>query len=719
MVALFIATSFLTASLLFLVQPMVGRMVLPAFGGSPQVWTTSMLFFQVALLTGYAYTHLATTRLPSRIQPWLHLAVALLPMAALPIALSVAPSGRGGSAPSLELLAGLTVGVAAPFILVATSGPLVQRWFSWTSHPRSQDPYFLYAAGNVGSAAGLIAYPFVLEPFLSIDDQSRLWAAGYGLAVLLIGGCAVVVRRSGPVPSLRKGAPEEYTGPEPPKRAKIPPRRLATWLLLAFVPSSLMLAVTTLLTTDIAAVPLLWVAPLGIYLLTFTLAFSSYGPAVLRLARYAAPISILGAVALRPPGAPVLVALGAQLLLVLVGGTLAHGLLAADRPEPHHLTRFYLVVAVGGAVGGLFNSLIAPALFPTALEYGTTILLLAALVVRWREPVAGASGWGPGRRITAGAGLMALPLLLFLLLATSVWQVPFGIRAAAALLLALPLVAPIRESGALGLAIVVVAFLPQVLPLATSELIERTFFGIHRITFDGDTKQLVHGTTVHGTQDFASPEARRRPISYYHPDQPFGEIFDLVADDARIGVLGLGAGGIAAHGQAGQTMVFHEIDPAVVEIARTSFTYLDETAANVEVVLGDGRLTLDGVEGGYDLLVMDAFTSDAVPVHLLTMEAVSSYLDTLAPDGVIAVNISNRYLDLRPVLAAITSELNISGLYTSGDGEPSGATQSRWVALARSPDRLLPLHDAGWSELPEEKVLWTDQRSALWQVVVR
>jgi hypothetical protein len=726
MVALFVTTSFLTASLLFLVQPMVGRMVLPAFGGSPQVWTTSMLFFQVALLVGYGYTHLTTTRLSRRSQPWVHLGIALVPLFFLPIALNVAPSGAGGIAPSLELLLGLTLGVAAPFVLIATSGPLVQRWFSWTDHRRSHDPYFLYAAGNVGSAAGLLAYPFVLEPLLGISGQSRLWAGGYLLAVVLLMSCAVVVTRRGRtedvllvppadvVEGSSPGLPMGPAGPDP-----IGGRRAGRWVLLAFIPSSLMLAVTTLMSTDIAAVPLLWIAPLGTYLLTFSLAFSKVGPRVLRWARFATPLVVVASVTVRPAGTSVAVALAVQVLLVLVGGALAHGLLAADRPAPHHLTRFYLLVAVGGALGGLFNGILAPLLFPTVLEYGITLTLLIGLVVRWREPVAFASSWPPSRRLPALAMLGFLPAAALWIYGVGVPEVPWWVALVFAPFFVLPFMTRLRVSGIVGVSVAVVALLPQLAPFVVSDSVVRTFFGVHQVRTDGDLRQLLHGTTLHGTQDLSTPERRAVPLSYYHPEQPLGDVF-AAADGARVvGGIGLGSGSLAAYGDTGQRIVFHEIDPAVVEIARRDFTFLADSAAEIEVIIGDGRLTLDGTRDRYDVLVVDAFSSDAIPVHLLTLEALELYLDATTQDGVVALNISNRYLDLLPVLSAATQELGVFARFANGDGAPEGANPSIWVAMSRTEASIAPLDESGWEELPNRQVLWTDNRSALFQVLGR
>lgn len=728
-VALFTVTSFLTASLLFLVQPMVGRMVLPAFGGSPQVWTTSMLFFQTALLAGYGYTHLTTTRLQRRTQPWLHLVVALLPVLLLPIALTVAPSGRGGITPSLELLAALTIGVAAPFILIATSGPLVQRWFSWTDHPRANDPYFLYAAGNIGSAAGLLAYPFLLEPAFSIETQSRIWAAGYVLALALLASCAWVVRRSSerdPDPTvLARQDPEPRRSPSTPPPDAGPTetfdrRRALRWIGLAFVPSSLMLAATTALSTDIAAVPLLWIAPLGTYLLTFTVAFSAQGPRAYRVAGFIAPAVILAAMTIRPLAFGVPFAVVLQLLLVLVGGLVAHGRLAADRPAPALLTRYYLLLAIGGALGGLFNGIVAPLLFPTVMEYSIIAFVTLALVLDWSQTVPGSGAWSLPRRLATQLLVAGIPVAFFFVGHDYLGALAVSVTLGLLVLLFAACLSPWARGGALGVTAVLVAFLPQAFVLLNSESVERTFFGVHRVWYsEDDVLALAHGTTLHGWQDTSSAEARRLPTSYYHPEQPFGDLVRASGSDqdATIGVLGLGVGGIAAYGQATQMMVFHEIDPAVVDIAWNQFSFLRDSAADIEVVLGDGRLTLADTQGEYSLLVMDAFTSDAVPVHLLTVEAMRDYLGAINDEGLIAVNISNRYLDLAPVLSAAVEELGIDGVLLAGDGEPDGATPSIWVGL--SPNRELTdgLRALGWEELPAERLLWTDQRSSLFSVL--
>jgi hypothetical protein len=726
-IVLFAATSFLTAALLFLVQPLVGRMVLPAFGGSPQVWTTSMLFFQVALLVGYGYTHLATTRLPRRVQPWSHLVLVAAPLALLPIALDVVPSGRGGLTPSLELLAGLVVGVGAPFVLVATSGPLVQRWLSWTDHPRAADPYFLYAAGNVGSAVGLLAYPLVFEPTLTVAGQARFWAGGYVLAVGLLTACALAVRRHPRAASADDEPPPTASTDAAAALAaataavRLPRRRVARWVLLAFVPSSLMLAATAHLSTDVAAVPLLWVLPLGIYLLTFSVAFSRAGPAATRTASWLAPVAVVAALAVDPDVFGVAIAVVVQLVLVAIGGLVAHGQLAADRPRPAALTRFYLWVAVGGALGGLANGLLAPVLFPTVAEHGLVAAVTLALVVRWRELVAGAAGWRPLPRLLAALLLALVPVAAVTV--TLRWWLPDPgwPRAALFAVLLSPLLSRFGRSGAVGLSVALVATLPHVQTVIDAEEVERTFFGVHRVLVDGDHVSLLHGTTLHGTQDLSSLTARQHPTTYYDRRGPFGPIGEELVPRGDTGVIGLGSGAIAAYGAPGTRVVFHEIDPAVVRLADDHFTYLRDSRAEVETVVGDGRLTVAEVAGRYRTLLVDAFSSDAIPVHLLTLEAVATYLEAVTDDGAIGLHITNRHLDLRPVAAAIARELDLHAVI--GRGEPEGYS-STWVVLARDPRALDPLRERGYHDLdvevgPGDEVLWTDQRSDLIRVLRR
>jgi spermidine synthase len=700
-------------------------MVLPAFGGSPQVWTTSMLFFQVALLVGYGYTHVTTQRLGPRIQPRFHVYLALLPLVLLPIAVDVIPSGRGGNYPSFELLAGLTLGVAAPFVLVATSGPLIQRWFSWTDHPAAQDPYFLYSAGNVGSAVGLISYPLLLEPTMSVQRQSQFWAGGYVVALLLLVACArLVEQRRSLVPKYifeeargEAGQASEMckTQPAPPTVRRIGRRRRLRWIVFAFVPSSAMLAATSHLSTDVAAIPMLWVMPLGVYLLTFSIAFGRAGPAARQLATYLAGPLVVAAIVVNPVSFGVTAAVIVQILFVAVAGTIGHGLLAADRPPPSDLTRFYVLIAVGGALGGVANSLIAPLVFPTILEHPLVAAATLALVIRWREPMP-LVGRSMAIRWVVGSGLASVPLGLFILV--SLERLPSN-RALALVLLAV-LLAPLAPRGArvgvIGVSVVVIGVLPALIQISGAELIDRTFYGVHRVFADTEEVTLVHGTTVHGMQSVLSEETRRLPQSYYHQQGPVGDLYAAYGVQGNVGVVGLGSGVMAAYGVPGQTMVFHEIDPSVAKIAGEWFSYIEDSQATVEISLGDGRLTVGGSEESYALLVLDAFTSDAIPIHLLTVEAFASYLETMDPGGVIALHISNRHLDLAPVASGLAEAHGLSVLQRTDKGD-ADRPPSSWVAFAEDGATLREMEGADWKPIDIAPITWTDSRSSLWSII--
>lgn len=725
MVFVFTLTSVLTAALLFLVQPMVARMVLPAFGGSPQVWTTAMLFFQTALLAGYGYTHWATNSMQPRKQLWMHLLVTCLPLFFLPILLTVSPSGQGGVTPTLELLAALTFAVAVPFVVVATSGPLLQRWFSWTDHRHAQDPYFLYAAGNVGSIGGLLLYPFMIEPQFSIIEQSRLWMIGYWSAAGMLAICNLLVHRrmTASIHSLKSSSTADLSDNRSvalKPDAKISVKRIAWWLLLAFVPSSLMLAITAHLSTDVAAIPMLWVLPLSTYLLTFTIAFSRFGKSALAIAIFLTPVVVIAALCFEVRTLGINFSVALQVLLMLVGGLLAHGKLALDRPQPHQLTFFYLTLSVGGALGGLFNSLLAPLLFPTIFEYGIIATLTLVLAGFWQDH----SRLPDHRRIPTepmtSLVFFAIPLsVLYFSHSEYLSESPL-IKTPLMVALLSPLLLPRARRISLVVATLIVGIFPSWSQVNHSQSIQRTFFGVHRVINRDHILQLVHGTTSHGRQDISSLESRLVPLSYYHPDQPLGQVMQLFPPRQSVGIIGLGAGSIAAYAYEGQSFTFHEIDPVVIEIAERDFYFLRDARDRRAIIatdeVGDGRLTLQHQPRDYQLLVVDAFSSDAIPVHLLTIEAIQVYLDSITDDGIIAIHISNNYLELAPVLSGAAEELGLAMLQSFGKETGPNVSPSHWVAIAKDHIILEPLQQAGWRAMPERRVIWTDQRSSIWSV---
>jgi hypothetical protein len=709
LVPVFVAASFLSATLLFLIQPMAAKLLLPVFGGGPSIWNTSMVFFQVFLVAGYAYAHFATL-LPRRTHLLIHVGVLAAALLVLPFHVPQLVTGASGS-PSLLLLGSLTIMVGAPFFLLSTMAPVLQRWFAWSDHPRAHDPYFLYAAGNAGSVLGLLSYPFLVEPLLDLRNQALVWTAGYVLLVSLAAATAVVVWRFRPSSAAVVAGLRSVAGPVPSLR------RVAGWGGWTFVPSALMLAATAYITTDIAPVPLLWVVPLTVYLATFIVAFSSVGPALVRPASVTATALALLA-GLQMVGmfmVPVPVTVGLHVALLGAVGTAFHGYLVADRPPAEHLTRFYLAMSVGGALGGSFVALVAPLVFPTLLEYA--ILLVAAVVALERN----------GRFLDRGTPVTRLLSLLVLFLAfcgAFLWAdaLPAG---RLLLFAALALVAAASHvRNVIAVTILLGALAMSAYTAASSLHIERTFFGVHRVVIDGENHELVHGSTVHGVQS-TDPELRGIPMSYYHPDGPLGDLMRLARGSGPldVGVVGLGTGAVAAYGQTGDRIVFYEIDPAVLDIAQNDrlFTYLTDTPANIEVVLGDGRLTLEASDAQHDMLIVDAFSSDAIPVHLLTQQAIELYLSRVTDAGTVAIHISNRNLDLAPVVAAIAEQDGVDAWVRRDRNTPDdsvGRAPSEWIVLA-GPSAGVP---DGWEDLSAvtpRRVLWTDSHSDVLRILRR
>jgi hypothetical protein len=726
---LFAIALFVNAGLLFSVQPMVGKMVLPVLGGTPAVWNTCMVFFQAALLAGYGLAHLLGTRLAVRRQVVLFPSLQLLVLLALPISLgdSAAAGLPDHQSPVLWLLSVLALGAGLPFVVVATTGPLLQKWFASTDHPSAADPYSLYAASNLGSLVALVSYPLLIEPSFGLAEQARHWVVGYGILAALVLTCALLTwRRWVPAEPVRE-APE--APPEPVKSS----RRLR-WVMLAFVPSSLMLGVTTHLSTDIGSFPFLWIVPLALYLLTFVLVFARRQVVPHRWVSRAAPITaiVLGILLLcESMQPPVGVWIGIHLISFFVLALDCHGELANDRPGAEHLTEFYLWMAVGGVLGGAFNALVAPLVFPRVWEYPLA-LVLACLLRRG----AAASDSRRSRRLDwllplAVGGLVAALIVFVRAAALGFNQLTVGLMFGLPSILCYAFVdRPLRF--ALGIAAVqcaaaVLTADPRIQPLYT----ERSFFGVLRVAVDRDARlyQLVHGTTVHGRQH-VEPRGRAEPLSYYHPSGPVGDViaaFEPPAAGARVGVIGLGAGALAWYAGPDEEWTFYEIDPAVSRLASDSryFRYVKEChARKLDVVLGDGRLRLrEAQDATYDLLVLDAFSSDSVPVHLLTRESLQLYLAKLRPSGLLVFHISNRFLDLKPVLAGLAADAGLHCRCRDDlrvDPADAGKDPSQWAVMARDAADLRELADSPrWTvpAAPASSGVWRDDFSNLLSIV--
>ncbi|MGD8200810.1 fused MFS/spermidine synthase [Ornithinimicrobium sp. W1679] len=734
MTVLFAITSLVGAGLLFVVQPLVARLVLPHFGGSATVWSTSSLFFQVLLLLGYLYTHLATRRLGRRSQPLLHLAVLLLPLAALPVALPEDLRPDPSSSPVLWLLITLAMMVGLPFVVISTTGPLLQRWYSWTVNRRADDPYFLFATSNLGSFGGLLAYPFLVEPFLTVEQQRVWWSWGFAGFVLLMALCGVVAYLGGRSASSADALgprldPAEHVESDVMAQSRVGPpasptaRTVMVWLALSFLPSTLMLGVTAHISTDVAAIPLMWVVPLAIYLATFVVAFArqtrTLDPTWFRLsalfATAAAVVFVMGS------GLPIWVVIGIDLGLLATAAFVAHARLASLRPDPSHLTTFYLVVASGGAMGGLLNGLIAPVLFNWVWEYPLAVVVVALL------------GLGHGRPVSRLVDRRYHPWFVLLLESTSVLllmgatvaavvrlkSTPLILVAAVVVLLLLGWLA-VRRPAPVAVAIALVMTLPVFLGDPVIQR-DRTFYGSYTVREADGVRVFTHGTTLHGQQSLG--EDSGEPRTYYARSGPVGSALDVLDNPASIGVVGLGVGTIAAYGQPGQRMAFFEIDPEVVEVASNPdlFTYLSTSPADIEHIVGDGRLTLaEQSPGSFDVIFLDAFTSDAIPVHLLTTEAFDTYDRALADGGLLMVHISNRVFDLEPVVASAADQLGWEALvgFVEAD-EQTGGTPTQWVALTSDPTLLQALQDDDqmWRTPGERRVTWTDDYSSVLRVL--
>jgi hypothetical protein len=735
LVAVFATTLFTSALLLFLVQPMVGKMILPMFGGTPAVWNACMVFFQAALLAGYAYAHATVAWLGVRRQVALHPLVLLIPLVALPIGFASGASAPTDANPVLWLLGLLAVSVGLPFFAVATSAPLLQKWFAGTGHPDAKDPYFLYAASNCGSLLALLGYPLLFEPSFKLAEQSAFWAGGYVVLVAMIGVCALLVRR------LTLAAGRGPTHRAPSSAADLPAikpdissptmRRRMWWVVTAFVPSSLMLGVTTHITTNLAAVPLLWVIPLAVYLLTFVLVFArkprlSHAAMARLLPFVILPTAVLTFLDLQRMG---WLLIPLHLAMFFAAAMVCHGELARSRPSARHLTEFYLWMSVGGVLGGLFNAVLAPLIFRSVAEYPVAMVLACLLLPRRSRAV---------DRVLA----RRLDLLLPVALALVAGGIILGLQASdlkpgalsRALAFGLPALLcfsfkerPIRFGLGFAVVLVAVAYYAG-LQKGTPLHAERNFFGVKRVVRDSERnlRILVHGSTSHGSQSI-DPKRSGEPLAYYHRSGPAGEVFSGVAGQGtgrQIAVIGLGVGSMAAYAEPGQHFTFYEIDPAVARIAGDPdyFTFLTQCRGTYDIVLGDGRLTLaEAPDEHYDLIVLDAFSSDAIPTHLLSREALQLYLSKLARGGILAFHVSNNYLDLEPVVGRLAAEaglvcLSRADLVIREEDESQGKLPSHYMVMARSARDLGSLADhPKWKQVTSrpDAPVWTDQYSNL------
>ena len=708
---------FAAAWLVFWIQPLAVRGVLPVLGGSPAVWNTSMVFFQSALLAGYALAHLLVRRAPPVAQLVVLASLWAFVGLASPIGgLRLLGDAPAGLPPALWLLGTLAGALGLAFVAASSLTPLVQAWLARAGAGTvSADPYFLYSASNAGSAGALLAYPFLLEAFFGLDAQAWLWSVALlGLGPLLF----VLWLASTPE---RAAAPVTNASDSRPRHA-LPVGRL---LALSAVPSALLLASTRYLTTDVASVPLLWIVPLVLYLGSFVHAFARRRPFPHRtLKRLLAPALIALAV-MYPLTRTVFVFGLAHLLVFTLSALYCHGELARRRPPASDLTRFYLLISIGGLVGGLLVALVAPLVFVDVYEYPIALSLVAALLP--------AATFALRRvHLLIAAGALGLTVAGLSVVVTDFPGFDAGVpmlEAFALVLVALaaPALLVMRARPALLAGALLVVFLvPTAVSRSTDAQVarERTFFGVYRIVDSDGKRSLHHGTTLHGAEWPRSDGSIESRTTYYGADTPYADLFTGLARRRQplvIGLAGLGTGSLACYARRGDEVRIYEIDPVVVELARKHFTALRSCAPNAHIAIGDARLLLERERTLHDFLALDVFASDAIPVHLLTLEAFESYLRVLAPEGVIAVHISNRHLDLEPVLAVLAQRLGLSARikrYTAPGDLPSPrlSQSSTVVALGRHESALLSLDlDEGWVPLgsPDRIRIWTDDYASI------
>lgn len=734
--ALFALTVFTSAALVFMVQPMVAKLVLPLLGGSSSVWNTSMAFFQFALLAGYFYAHLLQRIRSVRAQAMTHVAALAIAAAVLPLRVSGLAGPPSSDHPNLWLLAVLTLSIGAPFAVLSATAPLVQAWHARTiGAAEGKEPYVLYAASNLGSLLALLAYPAIVEPLTTLAGQRYGWSGGYGLFVLIIGTLAIAVSR------VRAADVEKIQTTAPKPRWM---DRLA-WIALAAIPSSLMLGVTTYITTDVASAPFLWVVPLALYLATFIIAFQEKPviPLALTLTLQAAAIS--ACVALLPfRSTDFVLQFSVQLAAFFLTTLMCHQRLVARRPDPAYLTEFYLCLSLGGVVGGAFNAFLAPVIFNNVWEY-QIVLALAVLARPWGDlnrkipifawvlvclgvaaavatPIAVTFA---SSRLTAESVVGAFDqrelfdMGMKVLLLTSVLSA-FMVRSRAPFMFAI---------------IAVMAFAAEVAAdRVDTRKTWRSFFGVLRQSetyvpsLEGTVKMLAHGTTLHGAQA-QNPQYMCTPLVYYTPNTPIGQVFtakQAAKPGLRIGAVGLGTGSVAAYVRERDHLTFFEIDPLVVRIASdpTNFSYTTMCAKSlVDYVIGDARLTVaKQPAGSFDILLIDAFSSDAVPAHLLTVEAVQGYLSKLKPDGVLILHLSNRNLDLlNPAQAVARKAGGFAAVQSYRPPEAGNDPIGTWespedaVIVTRNPEALKAfLADKRWEPgNPFRARPWTDDYTNL------
>ena len=736
LVPVYVCTMLLSASLLFLVQPMFARMALPLLGGTPAVWAIAMVFFQGVLLGGYCYAHLLKKYLAPSHAVILHLVLMALAWFFLPVNLPASAVPAGGATAGIWLIGLMAEAIGYPFFFLSATAPLLQSWFARTTHSNAANPYFLYSASNIGSLSSLIAYPFIVEPLLGLHNQALYWSIGFGLLALCIALSGFMM--------LRSLAPARIVAiAETP--SVITWKNRGWWIFMSFIPSALLVAWTNHITTDIASAPFLWLPPLVLFLLTFVLVFRDKSLVPLWLARIiqlaSLPIAFIVQFALPLTFAVPVMIVGA--LSFFATAIICHRQLYESRPDANHLTEFYMLMSLGGVLGGMFVSLLAPLMFNKVLEYPLLLIVGVAATTdlltdqKLRDVLR--KPWLP---IAAFIGLLALVAFTakdggsHLLFTVRTLEIAFFGACLALMLQA-------KRMGLAVLAAIMAAFL-NLTGQPNERVALRSYFGVLTVADKatvGDFRLLVHGTTMHGAQRLSelTPDYKDKPhaLTYYSPEGGMARALLTTQDrlsaegkQAIIRVVGLGTGSLACYKKPGEDWAYYEIDQDVIKVAQdpNQFTFLSTCAPDMKMILGDARITLQNeAQSKADYLLVDAFSSDSIPVHLITTEAIQLYMSRVKDDGVLAIHVTNRYMDLVPVVAANIAAIDPTLMGRVIDFVPPTATDisamhSIAIVISKNPKALELLDKAGGTAplTPTPGVeKWTDDFANLPAAILR
>jgi hypothetical protein len=680
---------FLSAFLLFVIQPMAAKVLLPLFGGAPMVWTVCMLYFQIVLLLAYGYAFLLSRYLPLKGQQLIHCIILVASFLMLPILWETLPDSTS-IAPTVSLLSLLFLKLTIPLWMISATAPLLQFWFSKTHHPSAHDPYFLYVASNFGSFLALLGYPFIIERFIGLKEQSFVWSIGYIIFALIIGLLCLLINY--------KPAGRVYQ-----KHESIRLQCRIRWIYLSFVPVSLMLGVTTYITTDIASTPLLWVLPLALYLLSFVITFS-HPPLlshqwVINNVVFVLAFPLLGFVfGSRVEAFIELIVVHLATFFMLA--MLCHGELVKSRPSPHHLTEFYLIIALGGVLAGVFNSLIAPYIFSQAYEYPLAIIFAVLILPSQVKTI----NW----KVILLIGLLLC--VNYFLPSSFVWMKKNHIIPVLCVIIMV-----LRAENSKQFALSLVLLFLFVFVISDKKVLwqGRNFFGIKRVVQQDNAHMLISQTTIHGVQLIDKDIKANQKLAYYQPSLEVGRMYDDA--QLQVAIVGLGVGIIGCQFDKKDTVHFYEIDPQIITIAKENafFTLVKDCQPKALFKLGDARLSLQKEKNNYfDLIILDAFNSDAIPTHLLTYEALLLYQGKLKKDGALLIHISNRYLNLLPVIAAFTQNLKLPLLFKHSKSQGPWQFASEWVLITKNKHLIDKLVLKDWFKvIRTPDFLWTDDYS--------